>query len=81
MSVRLLVLTCFILHGAVADGFIRDVEIFSGVIGDVQRYFNNSNIVLFHAMDNLGIFYCIFNVMKYWRFIYELRQYIIVKNF
>lgn len=54
MSLKLPVLTLILLLSAVDGEFNKDVNVYDGVIRGVQNYFKNGNIVIFHAMDNLG---------------------------
>lgn len=54
MSVTLFIITWLILHTFVDGGFIRDIEVYDGVITEIQRFFGNSHVVLFYAIDNLG---------------------------
>lgn len=72
MSVALFFIVTLIFSRSACDdtGFNRDVEVYNEIIQEIQRYFQNSNIVLFYAMDNLGkkhIHLCI-------RFIYVSRS-------
>lgn len=52
MSVTFFILTSIILHNAVDGEFNREIKVYDKVIREIQRYFINSNIVLFYAMDN-----------------------------
>lgn len=52
-------LTPIILFGAVNGEFNRDIQIYEGVIRDIQHHFGNRYIVLFYATDDFGkIFSC-----------------------
>lgn len=51
-----LALVAWLIFNFVASGKLlnRNTEVYHGLISEIQRYFINSNIVLFYPMENLG---------------------------
>lgn len=54
MSLILFVITWIILQGAVDGGFDRDVQVYEGVIRNINLHFRNSHIILLYAIDDYG---------------------------